>query len=137
MKRENNREIEALLKEHDLRVTSQRLCILEALYEKTGIHPTIDDIYHLTRERCPGMAMATVYNNVGDFVEKGILKELPKEHGRTRYDAELGEHAHFECKVCGELYNIFDATEKPRVLEGFDVDDVFYKGTCHKCKNLD
>ena len=134
MKPLNYDELHDVLKQHDLRVTSQRLCILEALHENTGTHPTIDDIYHLTQKKCPGMAMATVYNNVSDFVSKGLLKELPKEQGRSRYDADLEQHAHFECIHCGELFNIIEAAPE-KILDGCEVEEVYYKGRCPKCKD--
>lgn len=57
-----------LLKEYDLKVTPQRVAIVEELY-KNG-HMNIDDLYKKLLSKFPSVSLATIYKNINAMIEK-------------------------------------------------------------------
>lgn len=90
------------LKEYDIRMTTQRLAILEYL-AIDGNHPTANDIYKALKTDFPNMSFATVYNNLNFFMEAGILQELPFGDDSSRYDLTESKHYHAICDNCGKV----------------------------------
>ena len=60
-----------LLKEYDLKVTPQRVAIVEELF-KNG-HMNIDDLYKKLLSKFPSVSLATIYKNINAMVEKVFL----------------------------------------------------------------
>ena len=60
------------LKNERIRITPQRIAILEYLYESDA-HPTADEIYQALADRFPSMSAATVYNNLHLFIKLGFV----------------------------------------------------------------
>ena len=59
------------------------------------------------------------------------------EH-RVCYDGNINAHAHFYCKQCRKVYDIFDEVSpllSCKTVGGHSVDDVqlYYKGICSEC----
>lgn len=97
------------LKKNNIRMTSQRLAILEYL-AIDGNHPTANEIYEALQNETPNMSVATIYNNLNFFKEAGILKELPFGDGSSRYDLTESRHYHAVCTNCGKVVD-FDYPE--------------------------
>jgi len=78
-----------------LRCTKQRERVYEAL-AATKTHPTAEDLFTAVREVEPGLSLATVYNTLEVFTQRGICRRLigPPGAAACRYDAELTEHTH-------------------------------------------
>ena len=73
---EEKYEIEKhILKKHDIRVSHQRLMILDYLVNNRT-HPTADDIYKDLKSKDPILSQATVYNTLNLFVKNNIVSEL-------------------------------------------------------------
>ena len=58
-----------MLKEKGLKVTKQRLVVLEVLAEQEDRHMTTEDIYDLVRKEYPEIGIATVYRTVQLLLE--------------------------------------------------------------------
>lgn len=87
---------EQILKEKELKITPQRLVVLEAIYTlKT--HPTAEEIIVFIKERHPNISVATVYKVLDVFVEKGIVRKVKTENEVMRYDAFMEHHHHLFC----------------------------------------
>ena len=87
---------EQILKEKELKITPQRLVVLEAIYTlKT--HPTGEEIIVFIKERHPNISVATVYKVLDVFVEKGIVRKVKTENEVMRYDAFMEHHHHLFC----------------------------------------
>lgn len=117
------------LKKNNIRMTSQRLAILEYL-AIDGNHPTANEIYEALQDETPNMSVATIYNNLNFFKEAGILKELPFGDGSSRYDLTESHHYHAMCLNCGKVVD-FDYPE----LE--NADDIIELQTNFKVVNHD
>mgnify|MGYP001298356873 CR=1 FL=1 len=85
------------LRASGLRPTKQRLKICEALFnrEKT-FHFTIKDLSeNLSAQLNEKISLATVYNTVHAFKDKGYLKEISINSDKSYFDTNITEHHHF------------------------------------------
>lgn len=57
-------EFKKLLKEKGLKVTNQRLLVLEVLADHRDTHMTAEDIYDLVKEDYPEIGLATIYRTL-------------------------------------------------------------------------
>ena len=58
-----------MLKEKKLKVTNQRLLVLELIAEHPGEHLTAEQIYDLARMRYPEIGLATIYRTLQVLVD--------------------------------------------------------------------
>ncbi len=80
-----------------LRPTKQRLKICEVLFnrEKT-FHFTINDLAKSISEQLnEKISLATVYNTVHAFKDKGYLKEISINSDKSYFDTNISNHHHF------------------------------------------
>ena len=85
------------LRKSGLRPTKQRLKICEVLFtpEKT-YHFTINDLTKIIEEKLnEKISLATVYNTVHAFKEKGYLKEIFISSDKSYFDTNTSSHHHF------------------------------------------
>ena len=84
------------LRTSGLRPTKQRLKICEALFnrEKT-FHFTIKDLAeNLSAQLNEKISLATVYNTVHAFKDKGYLKEISINSDKSYFDTNINDHHH-------------------------------------------
>jgi Fur family iron response transcriptional regulator len=104
-------EAAARLQEYDILPTQQRLQIARILL--TGDqHLSADQVLDLVNAAGNRVSKATVYNTLGLFARKGILREVIVDPSRVFYDTNNGPHHHFYNVDTGELSDI-DATRIP------------------------
>lgn len=126
-----------LLKGYNLKVTPQRVAIVEELY--THGHMNIDDLYKKLLDRFPSVSLATIYKNINSMVEKVFLSEVKIPNSKTVYELVKGEHAHLVCSNCQEIMDIkLDSKyikEQVENLSNFRVNqtDIVLSGVCQKC----
>ena len=92
-----NAEFTAKLRSSGLRPTKQRLKICEVLFnrEKT-FHFTINDLAKSISEKLnEKISLATVYNTVHAFKNKGYLKEISINSDKSYFDTNITNHHHF------------------------------------------
>ncbi|WP_235988803.1 Fur family transcriptional regulator [Aquibacillus kalidii] len=118
-------ETRTTLKESGIRITPQRISIMEYL-ANTSNHPSADQIYISLEKQFPNISLATVYNNLHFLSKRGIIKEL-HVNGTSRFDANTSDHYHFICKSCGKVEDI----EYPLFYEIEDFTENFYGYTVH------
>lgn len=94
------------LKKENVRITPQRIAILEFLTEVQN-HPTAEDVYRAIEAKFPGISVATVYNNLKLFTEIGFLKEMNYGSSSSRYDFSVDPHYHVICQNCGKVSDFF------------------------------
>lgn len=101
----NRQEIAALLCDHGVRPTQQRLAVYEYLLTHP-IHPSVDTVYEAVSVDQPTFSRTTVYNSLHALVQAGLVRELPLRSDERRYDAGLWPHGHFVCTVCGHIADV-------------------------------
>jgi len=92
-----NAEFVDKLRSSGLRPTKQRLKICEVLFnrEKT-FHFTINDLAKRISEKLnEKISLATVYNTVHAFKDKGYLKEISINSDKSYFDTNITNHHHF------------------------------------------
>ncbi len=92
-----NNEFIDKLRSLGLRPTKQRLKICEVLFnrEKT-FHFTINDLAKIISEKLKEkISLATVYNTVHAFKDKGYLKEISINSDKSYFDTNITNHHHF------------------------------------------
>jgi len=95
------------LKDSNLKVTPQRIAVLEAL-NNLKEHPTADKIKEYVVKNHPNIAVGTIYKTLETFVEKGLVKKVKTEQDVMRYDAILDKHHHLYCEDTNRIEDFFD-----------------------------
>ncbi|HEY3415697.1 MAG TPA: Fur family transcriptional regulator, partial [Armatimonadota bacterium] len=96
---------QSVLRNAGVRLTPQRLMILDALVGNTS-HPTIDDIYLVVQEKYPTVSLATVYHTIALLAQHGLILELHGGKDGLRCDPETAPHGHAYCQQCGTVTDI-------------------------------
>lgn len=86
------------IKDHGLKVTPQRVAMIKTI--KANGHINIDDLYKNIKDEFPAISLATLYKNIIQFIEKGLIREIAIPNHKTQYELKYSEHAHFICKKC-------------------------------------
>src|SRR5438445_771932 len=120
-----------------LRTTPQRYAVMAFLMQQAR-HPTAVEIFEAVNCLDPRSSRATIYNNLRDLVQAGLVREVAVEGRAARFDAKGVRHHHFICDRCGnvedmEWYNVPRPASKSigkRVLRECEV---IFRGLCTKC----
>ncbi|MBL9094701.1 MAG: transcriptional repressor [Planctomycetaceae bacterium] len=135
-------ELKAMLRGAGLRSTSARLAVLQQLLAtKTPLSHA-----ELAKELVPtGLDRATVYRNLMDLAEAGIVSRAELGDHVWRYEVRReghehsAEHPHFVCVDCGEVTCLtetsVDITPTPGTKKSSigSLTEVLLKGHCGKC----
>ena len=98
------------LRTSGLRPTKQRLAICKLLFNrKKTFHFTVEKLQKITeRESKEKISVATLYNTVQAFKEKGYLKEIAIKGNKTFFDTNIKHHHHFYDEDMSQLIDIED-----------------------------
>lgn len=140
-------ELKKILKERELKVTTQRVLVLTALAESQGSHLTVEEIYDLVKTENPEIGLATVYRTIQLFYELHLVDRINLDDGFVRYEiGDIGNHNakhhhhHLICLGCGKVISfeedlLEDLEKKIAGTTGFSVVDHEVKlyGYCKEC----
>ena len=135
---QNKTHMKQLLREHNLRVTNNRLAVLDFLMQ-TAAPLSAEDIH---QKFSKSINLVTIYRMLRQFVEAGILYQADFRDGKSYYEYQgANHHHHITCTRCGSHEPIdicvkqsaeramknsgSFATIKSHTLEFF--------GVCHDC----
>jgi Fur family ferric uptake transcriptional regulator len=129
----------ALLRDHGLHVTAQRMAVLGALSRLS--HQTADDIEQAVRVELGAISRQSVYDILGTLADKGLLRRIQPAGSPARYEVRVGDnHHHLICRTCGRTVDVDCALGEAPCLTpnddaGFEVDEaeVIYWGQCPDC----
>ncbi|HHX54871.1 MAG TPA: transcriptional repressor [Clostridiales bacterium] len=137
-----------LLRENGLKVTSQRILILEVLEKRPDKHLTAEEIYELVQKKNPDIGLATVYRTIQLLSELNLIDKLDIGDGHVRYEIgkqdksdNLHRHHHLICLNCnkiisfeGDLLEQLENTiENTMDFEVLDHEVKLY-GRCKECR---
>jgi len=102
---QKNDEFVNKLRLSGLRPTKQRLKICEVLFKREEtFHFTINDLAKSISEQLnEKISLATVYNTVHAFKDKGYLKEISINSDKSYFDTNITNHHHFFDEDTNEL----------------------------------
>ena len=125
-----------ICKEKNIRPSYNRIRVFEYL-DSNRIHPTVDDIYIHLKKDIPTLSKTTIYNVLNLLIEKGIVDSVNINLTETRYEVKEIKHSHFQCEVCGKIYDIpiVETNLNDDYLNGYNVNniDVTLRGICPAC----
>jgi len=132
-----------VLREHGLSVTAQRLAVLRAVAELP--HATADRIDAAVRTQLGAISRQAVYDALGTFAERGIVRRIQPAGSPARYEDRVGDnHHHVICRSCGRTEDVDCAVGYTPCLtaaddSGFEIDEaeVIYWGRCPGCASTD
>lgn len=110
-------EIRNKLTEKGLKVTPQRIAILEAI-NKLHNHPTAENIIDYIRDYHPNIATATVYKVLDALVANELIMKVKTEKDVMRYDAVMERHHHLYCSESDRIEDFVD-TELNEMVEKY------------------
>ena len=129
------------LKDHDFRITPQRLAVLKVLAASEG-HPSVEQIYEQVKRRFPTTSLATIYKTVTLLKELNEVLELGFPEGSNRYDGHRPyPHPHLICTKCKkiidpDLSSLEDLAKEVTKETGFQITThrVDFFGLCRECQ---
>jgi len=98
-------EISGLLRSHEINPTSQRIEIAQLLFSRCE-HLSAEDVFALVNGEFACVSKATVYNTLGLFAERGLVREVIADPTRIFYDPNTAPHHHFYNTSTGKLMDI-------------------------------
>ena len=130
------------LKEHDFRLTPQRLAVLKVLAVSEG-HPSVERIYETVRAEFPTTSIATIYKTVNLLKQLDEVLELGFPDGSNRYDGNKPyPHPHVICTKCKKIFDpklggLRDLTKEVIQETGFQILNhrVDFFGICRNCQS--
>lgn len=122
------------------RYSKKRQAVLECLRSTTS-HPTAEWIYERLRPVYPDLSLATVYRNLSQLKEAGLVRSVGIVNGNEHFDANMAPHSHAICDCCGAIIDIKDMHVSPQLIHlaedttGFHISEASlqFTGLCGKC----
>jgi len=128
------------LREGGLKITPQRLAIIEVLIEQRHLHPGARLVYKEARKKKRGLSLSTVYATLKELSSLGLLKTLQFDEMENRYEGNLEEHVNLICERCKKIldYRAPMTVDQKKVAKktGFLITNtrLEYCGLCRKCR---
>ena len=111
-------EIADKLSHKGLRVTPQRVAILDAIINLNN-HPTAEEIIETIKRTHPNISIGTVYKVLDSFVENNLLKKVKTEGGSMRYDPLQTNHHHLYCEESDRIEDYEDKALDNLIIDYF------------------
>lgn len=128
-----------LLKSCGLRVTRQRLALVDALHDAP--HSDTATVLTMVREELPSVSHQAVYDGLAALTEAGAVRRIQPAGSVARYELRVGDnHHHLVCRQCGAIEDVDCAVGTTPCLTAADersyaIDEaeVNYWGLCPSC----
>ena len=130
----------AILKQNELKVTQQRLLLLESIIDSERVFSTIS----LHEKVKNSMDLVTIYRILSIFLDKKIIREIVSNETTRFYELSCEHnpiHPHFTCNKCKRIIclNQIENTDISNLKKysGDNLtDDVIIQltGTCSNCR---
>ncbi|MBI1424654.1 MAG: transcriptional repressor [Gammaproteobacteria bacterium] len=95
--------------------TQQRVEIAAILFARDQ-HMSADQVLAVVNTASPRVSKATVYNTLGLFAEKGLVREVIVDPAKVFYDSNTSNHHHFYHADTGHLTDIDPAAIQIQAL---------------------
>lgn len=99
-----------------MRYSKQRKIILDIVLNANN-HPDAKEIYELTKVKIPNISLGTVYRNLNNLEESGLIRKIILDNGNDRFDKTITEHNHLKCIICGKVVDINKKISEDEIKE--------------------
>ena len=114
------------------------------LMRSTTCHPSADWVYQRMRDQFPDVSLGTVYRNLKQLSEEGLIKSVGVVDGQERFDARISPHSHFVCNQCGAVQDLPNCVSEETIAplgEEYGFVEQSYElhiyGVCKDCAQLE
>lgn len=130
------------LRAHHLRVTKQRVAVLEAL-DQAG-HLDAEDVRSRVLNQLDSVSVQAVYDVLNTLTESDLVRRIEPAGSPALYELRVGDnHHHLICRECGRVEDIdcklgqAPCLNLPHEDQGFVIDEaeVTWWGLCPTCLN--
>ena len=127
------------LRDKGLKVTPQRLAIIEVLIEQGDLHPGARRVHHEAKKKKRSLSLSTTYATLDELSRHGIIKTLQFDRMENRYETNREEHINLICERCKKIldYKVPITVDSRGVAKktGFSITDtrLEYYGYCRDC----
>jgi len=125
-----------------IRKSKQKEAIIRVIKE-TRTHPDVDWIYEKVKHEIPKISLGTVYRNLKNLKEEGLIAQICLSDEINHYDGITGCHYHFRCDKCGMIVDLDESIdtsieERVAMKTGFKVTHHTLElgGLCLHCSEL-
>lgn len=134
-----------ILKANNYKLTKQRQSLLNILANHEDRYMELTELDQLMRQEYPKMSYNTIYRNIKEFSEIGIVEENQNENdGKTEVKLDCNErhthHHHFICNNCGKVRELqmCPLSFFSEQLPGAEITGHHFElyGLCADCKQL-
>ncbi len=118
----------------------QREVVLQTLKDNV-VHPTAEYLYSILKEKEPNISLATLYRNLKQLADNGVIKKIDGLAPSSHYDHNTHKHYHF---ICDECKKVFDVSEDvaPDIVQNIESEtdftvksyDILIHGICKECR---
>ena len=105
IEKSSRKDVVNLLAEHGITPTQQRILIAQEMLSKHQ-HLSADQVLQRVNAQSNTVSKATIYNTLGLFTEKGLIKEVIVDSTKVFYDSNTASHHHFYDIDSGTLVDI-------------------------------
>ena len=135
-------DVERLLRENGLRVTAQRLAVMDAVSARP--HATADDLAADVRAGIGSISRQAVFDTLGVLTDRGLIRRIQPARSAARYEDRVDDnHHHLVCRDCDRVVDVDCAAGHRPCLDvdddfGFEIDEaeVIYWGLCPGCREV-
>jgi Fur family transcriptional regulator, stress-responsive regulator len=133
------------LRDSGLRVTKQRIAVLDALADAP--HSGAEAVLRHVRAQVGQVSTQAVYDVLHTLTDRGLVRRIQPAGSTARYELRVGDnHHHLVCRHCGAVADIECATRQAPCLEAADLDlhapgfvvdeaEVTFWGVCSSCSD--
>ncbi len=129
----------ALLRQHGLQVTAQRLAVMKVV--SAHPHATAEGVAEDVRAEIGSISRQGVYDALGTLADNGLVRRIQPAGSPARFEGRTGDnHHHLICRDCGAVVDVDCAVGAAPCLTpsddaGYNIDEaeVIYWGYCPTC----
>ncbi len=119
------------------RLTRPKQIIIDYLSAKRQ-HITAEQLYNTLKENQTRIGIATVYRNLNELAELGVLNRITYVGQPTHYEYWHESHAHFYCEHCHSIHDIQvpdNSIDNLKHWQGHYVKEkkIELRGICQRC----
>jgi len=96
------KDLRPFFSEKGIKMTPQRIAVYQALLKLK--HPCVEEIAEDVHKSNPTITIATIYNILEFFCEKGIIAKMRTNSGKMHYETHPQPHHH----ICDETKDVIE-----------------------------
>ena len=118
-------------------MTKQRALVL-GIIKDSSEHLTAEEIFMKAKEKMPGIAFATIYNNLNVLVDMKYIGRIKEVGTPDHFDRNITPHDHVVCDICGRLKDVTTPSLKSYIEDLINLKLTAYRLSmryvCDSCK---